>query len=42
MEDGRATGTDEILAETLKAWDNHSIHLVTDVGNIMYKNEYMK
>ena len=34
MKDGKATGTDELPAEALKALDEHNIGIITSLCNI--------
>ena len=36
MKDGKATGTDELPAEALKALDKHNIEIITSLSNIIY------
>ena len=38
MKDGKATGPDELLAEALKALDEHSIEIITSLCNIIYNS----
>ena len=38
MEDGKASGTDELLAEALKALDEHNMEIITSLCNIIYNS----
>ena len=38
MKDGKATGTDELAAEALKALDEHNIEIITSLCNIIYNS----
>ena len=38
MKDGKATGPDELLAEALKALDEHNIEIITSLCNIIYNS----
>ena len=38
MKDGKATGTDELPAEALKALDEHNIEIITSLCNIIYNS----
>ena len=38
MEDGKATGPDELPAEALKALDEHNIEIITSLCNIIYNS----
>ena len=38
MKDGKATGTDELSAEALKALDEHNIEIITSLCNIIYNS----
>ena len=38
MKNGKATGTDELPAEALKALDEHNIEIITSLCNIIYNN----
>ena len=38
MRDGKATGTDELPAEALKALDEHNIKIITSLCNIIYNS----
>ena len=38
VKDGKATGTDELPAEALKALDEHNIEIIASLCNIIYKS----
>ena len=38
MKDGKATGPDELPAESLKALDEHNIEIITSLYNIIYNS----
>ena len=38
MKDGKATGTDELPAEALKALDEHNIEIITSLCHIIYNS----
>ena len=38
MKDGKATGTDELPAEALKALDEQNIEIITSLCNIIYNS----
>ena len=38
MKDGKATGTDELSAEVLKALDEQNIEIITSLCNIIYNS----
>ena len=38
MKDGKATGTDELPEEALKALDEHNIEIITSLCNIIYNS----
>ena len=41
MKNGKATGTDDIPIEALKAFDEHNLEVVTEVCNTIYNSGYI-